>query len=227
VYSDLNFIDLTTGLKDNYRGIEPGSETGDAVPNQFLLGWASWITGTPALGGVGLGYIFAQGRFAYFAYDDPTFVLANFLPSKSNNEIYTLLNAPNAEPSTDLSAFKQRGGKLIIYNGWLDPFVAPRATIDYYQMIKQSTRASEENFMRLFLMPGLGHCGFGPGPQIFDGPAVLENWVEHGQAPDSITAFNRSFSMNRPICPYPKTAKLIDSSANANESSNWTCQDNE
>jgi feruloyl esterase len=123
--------------------------------------------------------------------------------------------------SPDLSAFKAAGGKLIQYHGLADPVVPPRESIDFYERV-QATQSGgtpgpadvTAGFYRLFLVPGLYHCENGPGPNVLDTQAALENWVEKGAAPDTIAATkfhddkpSEGVEMSRPLCPYPNVAR--------------------
>jgi feruloyl esterase len=90
--------------------------------------------------------------------------------------------------STNLSAFKKQGGKMIIYHGNSDGVFSPHDTIKWYGAMDERMPGKAQRFARLFLVPGMGHCGGGPGTTVFDAFTPLVNWVEHGIAPDSIAA---------------------------------------
>jgi hypothetical protein len=146
-----------------YRGLEPGGEGGDAFTTELLLSWSSWITGTPALGSLSLEYLFGQNAFEYFVFDDTSFNIASYLGTHDNNSIYsTLLSSikPLNLPSMDFSAFKQWGGKLLMYHGWNDSGVPPRNSVDLYHAIKGDAGSKQGDFVRLFMAPGMGHCAY-------------------------------------------------------------------
>ena len=116
--------------------------------------------------------------------------------------------------STDLTKFKNRGGKIIWYHGVSDPGPPVQATIAYYDELTARNGGAEETgaFARLFLVPGMGHCGGGPATDRFDMLTPLVSWVEHGTAPDRIIASGTRFtpapaSRNRPLCPYPQETR--------------------
>ena len=127
----------------------------------------------------------------------------------------------------DLRRFRQRGGKLLLYHGWSDANFSAPSTIDYYESLRDvvgSERIGE--WPRLFLAPGMGHCGGGEGPNVFDPLAALEQWVEHGHAPGTITASHSTdgkIDRTRPLCPYPQVAKYRGSGS-IDEAENFACQ---
>jgi len=125
----------------------------------------------------------------------------------------------------DLSKFKARGGKLILYHGWADPGPAPENTINYVNAVNKSVSGKNSDWMRLFLLPGVGHCGGGTGPDQADYLTALEKWREGGTAPDQILASrNRQgrVDMTRPLCSYPQVAKY-SGSGDTNDAGNFTC----
>ncbi len=138
--------------------------------------------------------------------------------------------------STDLKAFRSAGGKLILWHGWSDPLISPLHTIAYYNKLAtgfaaagadQAAALSQvSDFARLFLAPGVTHCGGGPGPDTFDSVGALEAWVEHGRAPDSMIATHNTAGKadrTRPLCAYPHKA-LYDGKGNADEAASFSCR---
>jgi hypothetical protein len=110
----------------------------------------------------------------------------------------------------DLSAFRRRGGRLIMYFGWADPQLNPRVAVEYYERVAARTGASTGEFVRLFMVPGMFHCGGGVGTGVFDVATPLLNWVESGAAPASVLASQVSGGKTirtRPLCPYPQVAR--------------------
>jgi feruloyl esterase len=140
----------------------------------------------------------------------------------------------------DLSRFAARGGKLILYHGWNDPAISPLNTIAYYEQVQAKMGAAKAaDFVRLYMVPGMGHCAGGPGASSFGqlglttakGPEygifdALEKWTEHNAAPDSIIATKyaaaKKVEMTRPLCPYPQQAKY-NGNGNPNDSASFTC----
>jgi feruloyl esterase len=112
----------------------------------------------------------------------------------------------------DLSAFKQRNGKLLMYHGWADPVVPPEDGIAYYESVEKAMGGAQKTsaFFRLFMVPGMGHCSGGPGPSAFDALGALDKWVAQGTAPDRIVASHSAggtVDRTRPLCPYPQAAR--------------------
>jgi Tannase and feruloyl esterase len=130
--------------------------------------------------------------------------------------------------STNLSAFKAHGGKLIVYHGGADGAFSVNATIDWYNAVNAWERGNAANFARLFVVPGMNHCGGGPSTDDFDMFPAIVNWVEKGVAPDSVvaTASNPGYfgveSRSRPLCPYPKQARY-KGSGDINDADNFRC----
>jgi len=125
----------------------------------------------------------------------------------------------------DLSKFKARGGKLLIYHGWADPGPAPQNTINYYSAVQQKVGGATDDWMRLFFLPGVGHCGGGVGPDRADFLSGLEQWRESGKAPNQIVASrtrNGQTDMTRPLCPYPQIAKW-NGTGSTDDAKNFVC----
>ena len=141
----------------------------------------------------------------------------------------TLKNASFIEASDpDLTKFKARGGKLLLWHGWADPGPAPENTINYYsQAAKASGGGTTDDWMRLFLLPGVAHCGGGVGPDQADFLGAMERWREQGVAPAQIAASRNTgrsglTPMSRPLCPFPQVAKY-KGSGSTDEAANFVC----
>ncbi len=122
----------------------------------------------------------------------------------------------------DLRPFLRRGGKLLLYHGWADAVVPPEDTIDYYERVKQLLKSETEASVRLFMVPGMGHCAGGPGATTFDAVGALDQWVSGSMVPDSIPAAHMSDGrplFERPLCAYPKSAQWDGKGDPANASS--------
>jgi len=126
----------------------------------------------------------------------------------------------------DLGAFKARGGKLLLYHGWDDMGIAPGNTVNYYTQVQAKLGSKEDDWMRLFMVPGMGHCSGGTGPDQANYMSALERWVEGGVAPDDITAHRVSgnrVETSRPLCPYPQTA-TYKGVGSINDAANFECK---
>jgi feruloyl esterase len=128
----------------------------------------------------------------------------------------------------DLGAFKARGGKAIVYQGWQDPVVNAIDTIAYYERVRarQGSQQEVDRFFRLFMVPGMGHCSGGTGATTFDALAALDAWVEKGMAPDRIIAsrvVGGATVRTRPLCPYPKKA-VHTGNGSTDDAANFVCR---
>ena len=122
------------------------------------------------------------------------------------DELHQILDATD----TDLSAFRQRGGKMMMYFGWADPQLNARMGVEYYEQVVEKMGASTDEFFRLFMVPGMFHCGGGVGTSQFDPATPVVNWVEAGKAPERIEATRvvaGKAVRTRPLCAYPLVAR--------------------
>ena len=127
---------------------------------------------------------------------------------------------------TDLGAFKARGGKILMYHGWNDPGPSPLNTIDYYEDVLATMGPEQSDWMRLFMMPGVGHCAGGIGPDQANFLAAIDDWAENGNAPTRIIASRTrdgETDMTRPLCPYPQVA-VWDGAGDTNNAASFSCQ---
>jgi feruloyl esterase len=122
----------------------------------------------------------------------------------------------------DLRGFKGHGGKLLLYAGWGDTAITPENTVFYYDTVLEEMGEHQDDWMRLFMVPSMGHCGGGPGPNTFDSIGTMEQWREEGVAPNQIMGSNPQSGLTRPLCPYPQAAEY-DGSGSLAEASNWSC----
>jgi len=122
----------------------------------------------------------------------------------------------------DLSKFKKRGGKLLMTYGWADTILQPMMGVNYYEQAMAKNGSDTPQFFRLFMAPGMAHCGGGVGPDRHDSMSAIIDWVEKGKAPDSMVAsrvVDKQVVRTRPLCPYPQVARYsgqgsIDDAAN-------------
>jgi feruloyl esterase len=191
-------------------------------------GWQAWITGVnPQVAAIGqptLRWGFGTQLFKYFVFNDPSWDYTRYdfsTFSKDTELTASYLNATNP----DLSAFKGKGHKLILWHGWADAGLSPLGTIKYYDAV-HARDASADEFVRMFLLPGVLHCGGGAGPDAVDWAAAISAWVENGNAPDQVIAkkvAQGAVSRSRPVCRYPQHAEY-KGSGSTDEAQNFACR---
>jgi feruloyl esterase len=128
--------------------------------------------------------------------------------------------------STDLKKFVGRGGKIIQYHGWADPQIPSGASTNYYEDVLKAMGPKVKDNYRLFMVPGMNHCGGGDGPASFDMVTAIEQWVEQKKAPDTIPAAHLSNGQpdrTRILCPYPQVA-TYKGSGDPNSAANFACK---
>jgi hypothetical protein len=215
-------------------GIPPGSE----------VNWGLWLTGIgnrpPAMP------LFAREYLRYLAFEPdagPTYKVTDFDMDRDPPRLAAmapLYNAatwvpghPGHVAGADLGKFAARGGKMIVWHGWGDPLVTPYLTVEWYEALAKAAGGMDKarNTARLFMIPGMDHCGINPNNDSItdtgiDPLTVLEQWVEQGKAPDTMLATKRTRTgetvWQRPICAYPQEARLAPG-ADPTVAANWSC----
>ena len=219
--------------------VAPGFVAGtEAVPG----GWVPWILppppGTQSQSAASVIAGFGNSFYGQAVAEDPTWDFRKW--NFESDFAYAVEKTGGILNSTspDLRSFRATGGKLLQYHGWGDAAIPASASIEYYDRVRtfmakypdgrSTSPAAVDQFYRLFMVPGMGHCAGGIGPNTFgnggrsaasptadpdrDVVAALERWVERGVAPDRIIASgtqggDASKPMTRPLCPYPQTAR--------------------
>ncbi|HLE95632.1 MAG TPA: tannase/feruloyl esterase family alpha/beta hydrolase [Acidimicrobiia bacterium] len=131
----------------------------------------------------------------------------------------------------DLRDFRNGGGKVLLWHGWYDQLIMPEGTIDYYERVvhRMGGWHRTADFARLFMAPGVFHCGGGPGPNQFNAFGALVAWVEGGDAPNRIIASGVNpmdgQAVTRPLCLYPRVARY-DGKGDPNQESSFDCRFN-
>jgi hypothetical protein len=224
---------VAPGGEHLYTGGEPygaeGAWPGIVIPGGAAPGPAPLPGTTPEdttfFHSIGIGYLREVGRWA----DDLTLDLDHgFAFSQQTFDEYAAHSNPSnvsgIVDATDpnLTAFYQAGGKLIQWQGWSDQFIPPTGSVAYRQAVIDTMGASTASkFYRLYMFPGVYHCGGGYGPNVFDLLTPLANWVENGQAPASVTAAlvsggtgaagtgpsTGTVELTRPVYPYPEQVR--------------------
>jgi Tannase and feruloyl esterase len=128
--------------------------------------------------------------------------------------------------STDLTRFRQHGGKLIVPQGGSDPVFSINDTFDWWRHVDAASHGEAAGFVRVYAVPGMNHCMGGPATDQFDALSAVIDWVEKGTAPDRIEAHAGPMSpwpgRSRPLCPYPKIARYR--SGDINQSASFGCE---
>ncbi|MGA2000652.1 MAG: tannase/feruloyl esterase family alpha/beta hydrolase [Terriglobales bacterium] len=221
-------------------GYMPGSEN---APGDQYGGWKKFVVDLkqPARLELWRDWVFNDPSWDWHTFDYDRDVALG-------DKKLAMLNAVNP----DLSAFKSRGGKVLMYSGWADPIGPPMDAVNYYQRVVQAMggRQQTRDFFRLFMVPGMCHCNGGPGTTVFGGAdasndpndvppqinidpehdvlSAMERWVEKGVAPDSIitahVAKGDTIDRTRLACPYPQMPRW-KGTGSTDEASNFVCAD--
>jgi len=222
---DVVYRGAESGGKRIFWGQPVGAEIG--APAQSI--WANWII-SPSPTGRTISYNFAESFFRYLAlpkpdpnYDFKSFNLETDLPRLQ--AISDILDAKNP----DLTRFKTRGGKIVMYFGWADTALNPLMGVDYYEKVSARFGPSTADFFRLFMVPGMAHCRGGVGTDQCDFLTALIEWVEKGVAPKQIGASQSrdgKLVRTRPLCPYPQVAKY-KGAGNPDDAQSFACENQE
>jgi hypothetical protein len=174
----------------------------------------------------------SQEWFRYFLTQNAQFDVASLTPDmyerlfdQSVEEFSYVIGTDNP----DLTEFRNRGGKTILWYGWADPLISAEVATDYYNRVVQKMGGAEttSQFMRLFMAPGVGHCGGGAGPAPTGTMEALVTWVEEGKAPDTLLGSRPAQggggdARTRPLCQYPLVAKY-KGAGSTDDAANFTC----
>lgn len=202
-----------------YPGLEPGGEAaqpGNPGWSMIMNGESPFRIDIPVLGG--MGFENSDWDWRSFDYDRDVALI--------DAKLAHVLNA--VDP--DLRDFSDNGGKLIVWHGWSDPGVMPQRTIDYYdEIVSFADRATNGNgqsltddYLKLYMLPGVGHCRGGNGPDQVDWMTAIVDWVENDTAPDRIIATNADATVSRPLCPHPEVAQ--HQRGDPNDPDNFRCE---
>ena len=212
----------TSDGKPVYFGFPPGGEVAPAS-----AGWDAWIFGSapaPSIQGA-----FATGFMKHIVGAGEGWKPDDFDLNRDTDALISRMAPVLNATDPDLQPFVARGGKLILVHGWSDAAIPARGTIAYYDKVRSRMGAQTDGFARLYLVPGMHHCGGGTGPSDMGGAgaarlpkdaqtdlsAALEDWVEKGRAPGPMVARQPTLPgaaaasvRTALICPYPQTATL-------------------
>lgn len=212
-----------SGGKRVFFGQPVGAEIDMPAGNQTRSGWNGWII---APGGRTISAGFAETFFRYMAFDkpNPSYDFKSFNLDSDLGRLQAIGGILNAK-NPDLSRFRSRGGKIIMYFGWADTALNPLMGIDYYEKVSTHAGQSTTDFFRLFMVPGMAHCRGGVGTDEFDAFTALVEWTEKGVVPNQLAAWQSrdgKVVRSRPLCPYPQVAKY-KGTGNPDEAPNFVC----
>lgn len=193
-----------------FPGFEPGTE----------LGWSRMLSGPEP-------YANAVEQFKYIVFKDPKWDWRTFNLERDLAVAEKVGQGTLAAVDPNLTVFAQRGGKLITYHGWSDNSIAPQASVNFYARALAATKApaSGSTWLRLYMVPGMGHCRGGEGPDTFDMMSALDAWVERGTLPQQIEASKITagkVTRTRPLCPYPQVARY-KGTGSIDEAAHFAC----
>ena len=209
-----------------FPGFEPGSE--QVVTGNSGTATSTWFGSiVPAQPGAnsadfGLGI----GTLQYLAFDPPRpdYDYRDF-DFDTDTELFDRWSRLADAQDTDLRAFRENGGKVIMTYGWADQILQPMMGVDYFERAVTANGPDATDFIRLFMLPGMTHCAGGLGPDQYDAVTAVIDWVEAGAAPDRIEArkiVNGEVTRSRPLCPYPEVARY-DGSGSIDAATNFQC----
>lgn len=197
-------------------------------------GWVGWVIAAPPQMPTSMGFGLGEGFVRYAGLPPsgeggPTWDYTTFDFDTDFDTVVTNMSASCDAINPDLSALKALGGKVILYDGWADPATGPYQSANYYEDVLNTMGDAETKaFFKLFMIPGMAHCGGGLG--CFDGNALfsaLVDWVENGTEPTSYTGAGVNADgdpRTRPMCPYPQVA-VYSGSGSIDDAANFTCED--
>jgi Tannase and feruloyl esterase len=207
-------------------GFMPGSEAVNTAPNGATnSGWVGAIVPLQP-GAKPADFNLAEGVMRYLILDppQPEYDSLKFDYDTAASVVERWSKLADAK-ETDLSKFRKRGGKLIMTYGWADQILQPMMGVNYYEAVVAKNGKDTGNFARLFMMPGVAHCGGGIGPDRNDAVTAVIDWVEKGKAPDSLLASkvtDNKVVRTRPLCPYPQVARY-KGQGSIDEAANFSC----
>lgn len=206
-----------------FPGLPFGSEAAPPSGRSRRSGWNGWIISEE---GPSRQEVFAETFLRYMAFepDEPDFDWREFDFDSDPHRMEFIRSILDAT-DPDLTRFRDSGGKMLMYFGWADTALNPLMGVDYYEEAQRVTGPETRDFFRLFMVPGMFHCGGGLGVSSADYLGALMDWVESGATPDRIVAgrvVGGGTEMTRPLCPYPEVARY-DGFGNPGSEESFAC----
>ena len=221
-----------------FPGYPPGGKVGEG-------GWTRWFTGGLEIdvdsefqAGVtsdpefpdpvtpNAHFAFGNGVMKYLVFHDPDWDYSTYDFSTFYSDV-AAVSATLDATDPDLGAFRERGGKLLMFNGWRDMALSPYGTIQYFEQVLEKD-ASAADDVRLIMVPGMDHCIGGPGPSWINWVDEIDQWLETGQAPNQLTTYWINEQMqpegSRLACAYPSVL-MYDGTGDTRDSSSFRCMD--
>jgi feruloyl esterase len=216
---------VISGGRPYFAGFMHGSEAVVTGPGGTASAWSAMLVPMTADAKPAV-FSLAESTMKYLVFDPPRpdydFRTFDFDRDIALLERWgKLANADNP----DLSAFRKRGGKLLMTYGWADQILQPMMGVNYYERAVATNGPQTTDFFRLFMLPGMAHCGGGIGPDRQDPVTAVIDWVEKGKAPDSLVAskvVKGQVVRTRPVCPYPQVARY-KGEGSIDEAANFRC----
>jgi feruloyl esterase len=213
--------------KPFFTGYMPGSEavTTGLFGGGSGSGWLNVIV-APQSGGTPADFSLAENTMRYLVPKPPK-PEYDYKAFDFDRDLHVLDDwSKQADAKNpDLSKFIKRGGKLLMTYGWADTILQPMMGVNYYQQAVAKNGSDTADFFRLFMVPGMAHCGGGIGPDRHDPMTAMIDWVEKSKAPDSMVAsrvVNNQVVRTRPLCPYPQVARY-SGQGSIDDASNFRC----
>ena len=217
---------LTTGQVEAARKIYSASknpQTGEEIfpgfePGSELL-WAAHVAGPRPFG-------VADDLFKYVVFQDPNWDFKTLDPARDLERARKADNNMMTAVDPAMKEYFGHGAKLIIYHGWADQIIPSRHSVTYYGAVSRALGSQADGSVRLYMVPGMAHCGGGEGPNTFDMLTALEQWKEKGQAPAAVLASHATegrVDRTRPLCPYPQVARY-NGTGSVDDAASFSCK---
>ncbi len=226
------------------RLVQPGLSITDGDGRGGMIAWNTgaaapdfrnperWTANAPA------GWLFADHITQYLVERNPQYHALDFdigadgvIGDAALKLFDERTGAADADDPSRVLPFIRKGKKLLMYHGYSDPALTPYRSVLYYEKLAGLTKGYDalQKNVRLFMVPGMQHCGGGPGPNAFDTLAPLDQWVANGRAPEQIEATKfvndqRSAGVERrmPLCKFPEMARY-KGTGDVKDAANWSC----